>query len=61
VQLIPGATKFAYGDFFTSQVTNNREGEFETEFDRFFNMSMTGYSLPANYGGSESISDALIT
>ncbi len=61
VQLIPGATKFAYGDFFTSQVTNNREGEFETEFDRFFNTSMTGYSLPAHYGGSESISDALIT
>ena len=61
VQLIPGSTKFAYGDFFTSQVTNNREGEFETEFDRFFDMATKGYGLPANYGGSESIYDALIT
>jgi hypothetical protein len=60
-QIVPGATKFAYGDFFTSQVTNNREGDFETEFDRFFNMSSLGYGLPSHYGGSETISDALIT
>ena len=60
-QVISGATQFAYGDFFTSQVTNNREGEFETEFDRFFDMATKGYGLPAHYGGSESISDGLIT
>lgn len=60
-QLIPGSTRFAYDDEFTSQITNNAEGEFATEFDRFFDMQTLGYALPSNYAGSETIADSLIS
>ena len=60
-QVIPGNTRFATEDVFTSQVTNNREGEFQTEFDRMFDMESKGYALPSDYSGSNgSISDGLI-
>jgi len=60
-QVIPGSTRFATEDVFTSQVTNNREGEFQTEFDRMFDMESKGYALPSDYSGSNgSISDGLI-
>lgn len=60
-QIIPGSTRFAYDDTFTCQVTNNGEGEFATEFDRFFDMEQLGYALPCDYSGSETISDGLIS
>lgn len=60
-QLIPGSTRFAYDDQFTSQITNNAEGEFTIEFDRFFDMQTLGYALPSNYAGSETINDSLIS
>lgn len=60
-QIIPGSTRFAYDDEFTSQITNNGEGAFTVEFDRFFDMQTIGYALPSNYAGGETISDALIS
>ena len=57
-QMIPGSTAFATEDVFTTQVTNNREGEFQTEFDRFFDMEAKGFALPAD--ASPSLSDGLI-
>jgi len=59
-QIIPGSDDFAFEDFFTVQVTNNGEGKFAQEFDRFFPMSDLGYGLPVVYDGSETISDGLI-
>ncbi len=61
MQVIGGSTDFAADDTFTAQVTNNGEGAFNTEFDRFFDMTTKGYALPANYAGSETINDSLIS
>ena len=61
MQMIGGSTDFATEDTFTAQVTNNGEGAFNTEFDRFFDMTTKGYALPANYAGSETINDGLIS
>lgn len=60
-QVIPGSTRFAYEDEFTCQITNNGEGSFATEFDRFFDMQSLGYALPSDYAGSETIGDGLIS
>ena len=59
-QIIPGSTDFAFEDFFTCQVTNNDEGKFAREFDRFFPMNLYGYGLPCLYDGNEDIDDGLI-
>lgn len=60
VQIVPLATPFAYNDRFTSQITNNNEGDFVREFDRFFNTKSLGMQLPTHPSGSETISDGLI-
>ena len=60
-QLIPGSTAFAAEDELTVQVTNNNEGKFAREFDRFFGMAGLGFALPSNYAGSETINDSLIS
>ena len=60
-QIIPGATRYSFDDESTVQITNNAEGEFATDFDRFFNMASKGYALPSNYAGSETINDSLIS
>lgn len=60
VQIVSGATRFAFDDESTSQVTNNNEGEFNQEFSRFFRIGDFGYALPPNYASSETISDGLI-
>lgn len=61
MQMIPGSTAFASDDEFTVQVTNNNEGKFAREFDRFFNTARLGYALPSNYSNGESIADSLIS
>tara|TARA_A100001515_G_scaffold127829_1_gene113705 strand:- start:841 stop:2229 length:1389 start_codon:yes stop_codon:yes gene_type:complete len=60
-QIIPGATRFTFDDESTVQITNNAEGKFATDFNRFFNMDSKGFGLPSNYGGSETINDNLIS
>ena len=60
MQILSGATRFAFDDESTSQVTNNNEGEFNLEFSRFFRIGDFGYALPPNYAGGETISDGLI-
>jgi len=61
-QMISGATNFGFQDTFTSQIVNNGEGAMNTDFDRIFpEMQSLGYALPANYGGSETVLDNLIS
>ena len=60
VQVVPGATPFAYNDAFTCQVTNNNEGALVREMDRFFDLKNLGVQLPTHASGGETISDGLI-
>lgn len=63
VQVIPGSTAFRQGDTFTVAITNDGAGEFCQEFDRFFDMSARGLSLPTalpSLGGTVTINDSLI-
>ena len=60
VQMIGGATNFAYNDSFTCQVTNNNEGDLVREMDRFFDTKSHGIQLPTHASGSETIADSLI-
>lgn len=56
--LFSGAVGFAIGDTFTIAVTNNRAGEFQEWFERFFDMRAKGLLLPSDSSGS--IADSLI-
>ena len=55
-----GATAFAREDWFLQPVTNTAGG-FQRLFDRLFGMRDLGLLLPSDTGGTETISDALIT
>ena len=56
--LFSGAANFANGDTFTIATTNDRAGEFQTWFDRNFDMRAKRLLLPSS--ASETISDLLI-
>lgn len=56
--LFSGNADFAAGDMFTISATNDRAGEFQTWFDRNFDMRAKRLLLPSS--GSETISDTLI-
>jgi hypothetical protein len=58
--IVAGSTDWAADDNARYTFTNNGEGAFATAFDRLFDMYGKGLSLPANYVGSETISDSLI-
>lgn len=60
VALFTGATAFIPGDRITVVVTNDRAGQFQEYFERFFSMRELGMQLPSTTG-AEAISDALIT
>lgn len=60
VLLIPGATPFIFGDRFSVAITNNDEGRFVRELDRFLAMYESGLLFPSNTAGSETILDSLI-
>lgn len=51
---VPGSTPFAYGDYFTSAITNNAAGTFQEYMRKQY-----GVQLPSNGAGSETIDDAL--
>jgi len=55
-----GSSLFAVNDRFTLTVTNDRAGEFQTWFDRIFNMRALGLQLPSNNAAAETVDDALI-
>jgi hypothetical protein len=59
--ILAGSTDWVNNDHLGLTVTNNGEGEFNTEFDRFFAMYENGYVLPANTAGGETILDTLIS
>ena len=61
IVILAGSTNWAVNDHLRLVSTNNAEGEFNTEFDRFFGMYEKGLLLPANGAGAETISDTLIS
>jgi hypothetical protein len=61
VVVLPGSTDWAVNDSLFLTLTNNAEGEWNTEFDRFFGMYERGLLLPANTAGAETILDSLIS
>ena len=58
--MVAGSSDWAIDDNGRFTFTNNNEGEFVRAFDRLFDMYGKGLSLPANYAGTETISDTLI-
>lgn len=61
IVILPGSTDWVVNDSITLKATNGGEGEFCTEFDRFFSMYEKGLLLPANSAGAETILDTLIS
>lgn len=61
IVVLPGSTDWAVNDHLRLVSTNNAEGEFNTEFDRFYDMYGRGLVLPGNTSGTETISDTLIS
>lgn len=61
IVILPGSTDWVVNDSITLKATNGKEGEFNTEFDRFYSMYEKGLLLPANSAGAETISDTLIS
>lgn len=58
--IIAGSTNWVVDDNLRRKFTNNGEGAIAAALDRLFDMYHLGLSLPANYLGSETISDSLI-
>ena len=56
--VIRGATAMGIDDVWTVAVTNDRAGQFQTLFDKLFNLSEK--LLPSDTGGAETIADTLI-
>lgn len=61
IVILPGSTDWVVNDSITLKATNGGDGEFNTEFDRFYSMYEKGLLLPANSAGAETISDTLIS
>lgn len=61
IVVLPGSLNWAVGDAIVVQNTNNGEGAWNTEFDRFFRMYERGLLLPSAASGSETILDSLIS
>lgn len=59
VGVFRGSTDVAIGDAWTITIANNYAGQFQTCFNRFFNMVSLGMQLPS--GGSPTIAETLIT
>ena len=60
LSIIAGSNNWLADDWIGRKWTNNAEGAFATAFDRLFDMAHRGLSLPADYSGTETISDSLI-
>lgn len=61
IALWPGAEPFVIGDRFKITITNNNEGEFVRELDRFFDLHNSGLVVPSVTDTSETIADSLIS
>lgn len=61
IVILPGSTDWVVNDHLRLVSTNNGEGEFNTEFDRFYAMYEKGLLLPAAASPSETIADSLIS
>jgi hypothetical protein len=59
--IYPGTTDARYGDIASVAISYANQGEFNLEFDRFFDLYNRGLALPSNDAGAETISDSLIT
>ena len=58
--IFAGSTQFAKGDKFTLAVANDLAGDFQTYFERAFDMRTLGLQLPSDTGAAETIVDTLI-
>ncbi len=56
-----GATQFYLNDSAIAQTTNTFAGEFQTYFNRFFDLRANGRALPSATSGAETIADSLIS
>lgn len=61
VGIISGAADWTIDDKLDQVVTNNDEGEWFKELDRYFDLNGTGMMLPAETDGSETVADSLIS
>lgn len=61
VAIFAGAADYAEEDRFALAVTNDRAGKFQSHFQRFFGTNDLGILLPSDTGGSETISDTLVS
>lgn len=61
IAIWPGSTAFVVPDRFKVTITNNNEGEFVRELDRFFDLYRLGLWTPSVTDGSETIADSLIS
>lgn len=61
LSIIPGNANFVRGDVYTVTVTNDLAGQFQTWFNRCFNMSQAGLLLPSAASASATIPNSLIT
>ena len=64
IAIVAGSSDWAADDFARYNFTNDGDaytlGKFARGFDRLFDLYGTGLSMPANYLGTETISDSLI-
>lgn len=60
IAIIPGNVNFIRQDVFNVAITNDKAGQFQTWFNRVFDMDTRHLVLPSAVSGSETISDSLI-
>lgn len=61
IVILPGSTNWVVNDHLRLVSTNNAEGKFNTQFDRFYDMYRRGLLLPAKTDATETILDTLIS
>jgi len=61
VGILAGSDDYAEDDKFDQPITNNQQGEWLTELDRFFDLHGSGICPPVETDGTETIADSLIS
>ena len=58
--LIAGPTNAFLNDNWSAAITNDRDGDLQTVFDRLFNMRQMGYQLPSASSGTSTLLDSAL-
>ncbi len=61
VTMFQGAAKWVTGDRVTATVVNDYAGEFQSAFERMFEMRAKNLILPSDTGATETVADSLIS